>query len=256
MKKLTVKQVAKLSGVSVRALHHYDEIGILRPAFLGENGYRYYGEEELLRLQQILIHRELGIALGDIAKLIDAPGFDRLSALRQQRERLAAEAIRFAQLVTTIDRTIASLQGEITMKNAELYRGISPDKQAEYEAWLIDRYGDGVVPEIALSRKTYAQLSADEQQAMQSKLQEIEEGLAEGMRRGLPTGSPSLDPLLHRHREWVAFMWGRPCPPEAYAGLADTYLAHADFVARYEAIAPGFAMYLANSMKVFAHRLE
>lgn len=129
MKKLTVKQVAKLSGVSVRALHHYDEIGILRPAFLGENGYRYYGEDELLRLQQILIHRELGIALGDIAKLIDAPGFDRLSALRQQRERLAAEAIRFAQLVTTIDRTIASLQGEITMKNAELYRGISPDNR-------------------------------------------------------------------------------------------------------------------------------
>lgn len=255
MTKLTVKQVAKLSGVSVRALHHYDEIGLLRPAFLGDNGYRYYGDAELLRLQQILIHRELGIPLSEIAAIIDAPGFDRLSALREQRERLAAEAQRFAQLVRTIDRTIARLQGEVTMKNAELYQGISPDKQAEYEAWLIDRYGAPMEADIARSRRAFAELTAAEQQAAQTALQGIEEGLAEGLRRGIPTGSPSLDPLLQRHRDWVASMWGKPCPPEAYAGLADLYLAHPDFIARYEAIEPGFANYLATSMKVFSRRL-
>ena len=76
----TVKQVAKLSGVSVRTLHHYDEIGLLEPAAVGGNGYRYYGREELLRLQQILFHRELGIPLDQIGRLLDAPGFDRIAA--------------------------------------------------------------------------------------------------------------------------------------------------------------------------------
>jgi DNA-binding transcriptional MerR regulator len=255
MKQLTVMEVAKASGVSVRALHHYDQIGLLKPAFLGENGYRYYGEAELLRLQQILIHRELGIPLGDIAAILDAPGFDRLKALEAQRHRLAAEAKRYAQLVRTIDRTIASLQGARVMKNAELYQGLAPEKQAEYEAWLIDTYGGDMPSRIADSRRKYADLTDPEKQKLQDELYQLEQGLAEGLRRGLPMGSPSLDPLLARHRDWVAFMWGRPCPPEAYAGLADLYLSHPDFIARYETIEPGFASYLAGSMKVYAHRV-
>jgi DNA-binding transcriptional MerR regulator len=254
MKRLTVNEVSKASGVSVRALHHYDEIGLLKPAFLGENRYRYYGDEELLRLQQILIHRELGIPLSEIGAILDAPGFDRLKALRQQRDRLAVEAKRYAQLVRTIDRTIASLQGDRNMRNADLYKGIAPEKQAEYEAWLVDRYGD-MKERIAFSHKGYAELGDDEKTKLQHELYEIEQGIAEGFRRGIPMGSPSLDPLLNRHREWVALMWGRACPPEAYAGLADLYLSHPDFIARFEAIEVGFAEYLAGSMKVHARRL-
>ena len=83
----TVKQVAKLSGVSIRTLHHYDEIGLLKPARVGANGYRYYGRDELLRLQQILFHRELGFALDEIQKLLGAADFDRKAALRAHRER-------------------------------------------------------------------------------------------------------------------------------------------------------------------------
>ena len=141
MKLLTVKQVAKISGVSVRALHHYDEIGLLKPASIGRNGYRYYGRDELLRLQQILLHRELDIPLVEIRAILDDPKFDQLDALRAQREKLAAEAKRYAELVRTIDRTIADLNGDSAMQNAELYKGISAEKQAEYEKWLIEKYG-------------------------------------------------------------------------------------------------------------------
>ena len=84
MKMLTVKQVAKLSGVSVRALHHYDEIGLLKPASTGRNRYRYYGEEELLRLQQILLHRELDIPLNEIGAILDDPGFNQLAGHDQR----------------------------------------------------------------------------------------------------------------------------------------------------------------------------
>src|SRR6478752_8804530 len=108
----TVKQLARLSGVSVRTLHHYDEIGLLRPAFVGENRYRYYGRDELLRLQDILFHRELGVPLQDIALLLDGTGRDRLTILREHRARLAERTERSRQLVCTIDRTIADLTGE------------------------------------------------------------------------------------------------------------------------------------------------
>src|SRR4051812_13151083 len=91
----TVKQLADLSGVSVRTLHHYDAIGLLKPASVGSNGYRQYGREELLRLQQILFQRELGLSLEQIRRAQDAPGFDRAKALREHREKLLQEAERF-----------------------------------------------------------------------------------------------------------------------------------------------------------------
>jgi DNA-binding transcriptional MerR regulator len=125
MKRYTVHELARLSGLSVRALHHYDEIGLLKPAFIGENRYRYYGRDELLRLQQILFHRELGLPLQQIAALLDEPGFDRIAALKQHRARLQAEAKRYRQLVTTIDRTIADLEGDSAMDSAGLYKGFS-----------------------------------------------------------------------------------------------------------------------------------
>lgn len=254
MTKYTVKQVAKLSGVSVRALHHYDHIGLLKPAHIGTNRYRYYGEDELLRLQQILIHRELDIPLAEIGAVIDAPGFDRLVTLRAQREKLDREAKRYAELVETIDRTIARLKGERAMQDADLYKGIAPERQAEYEAWLNDRFGGDMPERIELSRKNYDQLSDDEKQGLQDELRELEEGLAEGLRRGVPPQARSLDPLLERHRNWVAFMWAKPCPPEAYSGLADLYLSHPDFIARFETIQSGFAEYLATAMKAYAKR--
>jgi DNA-binding transcriptional MerR regulator len=256
MKMLTVKQVAKLSGVSVRALHHYDEIGLLKPASIGRNRYRYYGQDELLRLQQILLHRELDIPLSEIGAILDDPKFDQLEALRQQRDKLAGEAKRYAQLVRTIDRTIASLNGESAMKNADLYKGISAEKQAEYEAWLIETYGGDMPKHIEISKKKYAEMSEAEKQALNDELITVETAWADAMKNGVPPDSRSLDPLLKRHRAWVAAMWDRPCPPEAYAGLADLHLSHPDFISRYEAIAAGFSDYHAASMKAYAERLS
>ena len=255
MKMLTVKQVAKVSGVSVRALHHYDEIGLLKPASIGRNRYRYYGREELLRLQQILLHRELDIPLGEIAAILDGPDFNQLQALRQQREKLAAEAERYAELVRTIDRTIASLNGDQAMQNEDLYKGISPEKQAEYEAWLIEKYGGDLPQYIARSRKKYAAMTDAEKAELQNELRSVEAAWADAMKNGVPAESTALDPLLRRHRAWVAAMWDRPCPPGAYHGLADLHLSHPDFVSRYDTIAPGFSDYHAASMKAYAQRL-
>ncbi|WP_196258741.1 MerR family transcriptional regulator [Pelagibacterium limicola] len=251
----TVKRVAELAGVSVRALHHYDAISLLRPAHTGTNGYRYYDRENLLRLQQILIHRELGIPLAEIADILDDPGFDRLEALMKQRERIAGETQRLSGMLRTIDRTIAELKGDRAMKDADLYTGIvDPKKQAEYERWLVDTYGPDMADRIAQSKAVMASQPEGAMQQQMAELEPIERGLAEAMQRGIAADDPVNDALIEAHRAWVGKMWDKPCPPQAYAGLADMYLAHPDFAARYEAIAPGFTIWLTEAMKSWAAR--
>lgn len=254
MKELTVKQLAAISGVTVRTLHHYDEIGLLTPAHVGANGYRYYGRAELMRLQRILFHRELGVPLGEIAELLALEGEDQVGVLMRHRERLEAERARFRVLIETIDRTVASIKGETHMSNTDLYQGFSAEKQADYEAWLVERYGASMQERLDLSRKAMAKMSEAEQAALMDTLKDIETGLVEGMKRGIDPAAEPVDRMIARHRAWVAVAWDKPCPPDAYAGLADMYLSHPDFVARYEALGPGFAVWLTDAMKAHAIR--
>jgi DNA-binding transcriptional MerR regulator len=254
MKELTVKQLAAISGVTVRTLHHYDEIGLLTPAHVGANGYRYYGRAELMRLQRILFHRELGVPLGEIAELLALEGEDQVGVLMRHRERLEAERARFRILIETIDRTVASIKGETHMSNTDLYQGFSAEKQADYEAWLVERYGASMQERLDLSRKAMGKMSEAEQAALVDTLKDIETGLVEGMKRGIDPAAEPVDRMIARHRAWVAVAWDKPCPPDAYAGLADLYLSHPDFVARYEALGPGFAEWLTDAMKAHAIR--
>ena len=253
---LTVKQLAAISGVTVRTLHHYDQVGLLKPACMGANGYRYYGREQLLRLQRILFHRELGVPLSEIARLLELEGENQIGILRQHREKLEAERERYGTLIETIDRTIAELRGERIMANAELYKGFSPEKQAGYEAWLIERYGQPMRDGVERAKTALGSLPPAERKAaietLAKELQEVEEALAAALRNNVDPGSEAIDGLITRHRAWVAAMWGRPCAADAYAGLADLYLAHPDFVARYEHIEKGFARYLSTAMKLHA----
>lgn len=252
MKSLTVKQLAGISGVTVRTLHHYSEIGLLKPAYIGSNGYRYYGTRELLRLQRILFHRELGVPLAAISSLLELEGEDQIAVLRQHRVRLKEQRERYGILIETIDRTIADLQAGCTLANHALYRGFSPEKQAGYEAWLIQRSGEGMRARIEESHRSYSSLAPAEQQALLAELRELEQDLAGALRSGVDPGAATVDGLLRRHRAWVAAMWGRPCSLESYAGLADLYASHPDFVARYEGLEPGFTDYLTRAMKLHA----
>jgi len=253
-KDLTVTQLATLSGVTVRALHYYDEIGLLSPAFVGANGYRYYGRKEQLRLQHILFHRELGVPLSAIGELLDLEGEDQIAVLQQHRKKLAAERERYRVLIETIDRTVEELRGEGSMANARLYEGFSSEKQAGYEAWLLQRYGEPMREGIERSRKSYGKMSRTEQEALGRELREVEAALAGALRDGLEPAAQEVDALIKRHRAWVAAMWGRPCSEDRYSGLADLYLSHPDFLARYEQIGTGFAEYLASAMKLHASK--
>lgn len=255
MSNYTVKQLASLSGVSIRALHHYDEIGLLKPAFTGENNYRYYGRAELLRLQDILFHRELGLPLKDIGDLLSTNGHDRVTILIGHRKLLAQQMKRSRQLLRTIDRTIADLNGEDVMNNKELYKGFDPKKQAEHEAWLIDNNGPKMREAIDTSKAHVSKLGKDGMQDALAEGEAAEAALAEYFLSGEAPDAEAASPALERHRAWVAGMWGRECSPAAYGGLADMYLAHPDFRTRYEAHGAGFTEWLTSAMKAHAARL-
>ena len=121
----TVKQVAALSGVSVRTLHFYDETGLLKPASTGANGYRFYEEPQLLALQQILFYRELGFELRQIRPLLDRPDFQRIDALRSHRSALEERLTQTRRLLETIDHTVAHLKGTKPMTGEQIFAGFT-----------------------------------------------------------------------------------------------------------------------------------
>lgn len=121
----TVKKLAKISGVSIRTLRFYDEIGLLKPAYYGDNNYRYYEEEQLLMLQQILFYRELSFPLNDIQKIINSDDFNKIDSLISHKQVHAQNLNRTKKLIKTIDQTIAHLRGKITMRDEELFVGFA-----------------------------------------------------------------------------------------------------------------------------------
>jgi DNA-binding transcriptional MerR regulator len=254
MARYTVKQLARLSGVSVRTLHHYDEIGLLKPASVGENRYRYYDREELLRLQDIMFHRELGVPLKDISRLLATDQRDRADILVRHRVVLAERVKRFRQLLRTIDRTISDLSGDKAMKDKELYKGFGPEKQAEYEDWLVDRFGDDMRARLDENKAKVAALGAEGLAARLAEGEAAGVALAGAFKAGAAPEDPANAPLLARHQAWIATMWERACPPEAYAGLGDLYLAHPDFRANFDKNGEGFTGWLAAAMKAHAAR--
>jgi DNA-binding transcriptional MerR regulator len=252
MKRYTVKQVARLSGVTVRTLHFYDEIDLLKPAYYGENGYRYYEKDQLLGLQQILFYRELDVPLEQIRAILRNPGFDRLATLKAHRARLEGETKRYRKLVRTIDSTIAELNGARTMANEQLFEGFSPEKQRQYEQDLVDRLGEGVKAKIDESWKRIKGWTREEFQASSERWQSFLTELGALAGAGKAADSAAVQALIPRHRQWLERYWtpGR----ESYIGLGRLYADHPDFRKQFDAVTPGLADFCAEAMRVYAER--
>jgi DNA-binding transcriptional MerR regulator len=252
LKVFTVSEVAKASGVSVRALHHYDEIGLLKPGHVGVNGYRYYGRDELLRLQQVLFHRELGLPLEEIRQVLDDPGFDRVAALRAHRVRLMAEAKRYRDLVKTLDATLAELEGATDVEEQAIFKGFDPEKQAQHEAWLVERYGDQVQTRIDEAKARFKGWKQTDLDRVQAEFAAMEDELVQAMAAGLPADSEAVRAIARRLHAWIGRSWNREVTAAAFNGLAILYEENPDFRARYEARAAGLTDYLAAAVKAFA----
>ncbi|MHB1477491.1 MAG: MerR family transcriptional regulator, partial [Coriobacteriia bacterium] len=138
---LTVSEVARLANVSVRTLHHYDEIGLLVPGGRTDAGYRLYGDDDLRRLQEILLFRELEIPLEDIARLLAGGAFDRRAALELQHEMLLQKAVRTEALIASVERTINAERTGVRMTKEEMFEVFGDFDPAEYEEEVQERWG-------------------------------------------------------------------------------------------------------------------
>ncbi len=252
MKRYTVKQVGKLSGVTVRTLHFYDEIGLLKPAYYGDNGYRYYEKDQLLTLQQILFYRELNVPLEQIKAILATPGFDRLRALKAHRARLENEVKRHRQLLRTIDGTIAELEGAKTMASEEMFSGFSPEKQKQYEKDLVDRFGPGVQTKIDESKQRVKGWTKADFEAATERWNAFLESLGVLARDGKAADSAEVQALIPEHRAWLEQYW-TPVR-ESYIGLGRLYADHPDFRKQFDAVEPGLADFCAEAMRVYAER--
>jgi DNA-binding transcriptional MerR regulator len=252
----TTAEVVRLSGVTSRTLRHYDAIGLLRPAGTAPGGQREYGRAELLRLQQVLVLRELGVGLGAIGEILDAadraeaapgapdPARVRADRLRAHHAALLAERDRLDRLARTVAATVESLEGGTAMPTEKLYEGFD---HRRYEAEARRRWGDAAVDR---STRAWEDLSVDERAAHQKRGDAISAGLAELLAAGTPVTDPAVRDLVARHHAWVALFWTPDA--ETYRSLAAMYVDDPRFAATYDAVAPGLAVYLRDAVAAHA----
>lgn len=251
MIRYSVKKLAKLAGVSVRTLHLYDEIGLLKPAIRTEAKYRMYGENELLRLQQILFYKELDFPLQEIGWILDAPGFDLLTALGNHKKALEAKQSRIETLLLTIDKTMFNLKEGTMLKHEELYEGLSQETADAYRKEAIGAYGTEAV-EVA--EKSLRSLTKTDFEALKRESLEISSGLA-SMTGNDPT-SEVVQRQIARHYEVIRKFWGTSGSTdpqaEAYKGLGDLYVNDERFTQIDGQPNPIFALFMQKAMAYFA----
>lgn len=241
---LTVKQLSKLAGVTPRTLHHYDEIGLLKPTRVGENGYRYYGEESVLRLQQILFYRELGIALDDIKKIMGRRDFDVMGALRSHKEALQKQVRRLNRLIDTVDNTINHLKGNTLMSNKAYFEGFSEEEQEKYAKEAEELYGAESVRESNRKWKAYPQ---EKKEAIMAEGQALYTALIAAMPKG--PASSEAQAGVERWRRHLEYFW-TPNLDQLLA-LASGYNDDPRFKANFDKMHPQLAGFMREAVTVY-----
>lgn len=251
MRQYSVKNLAKLAGVSVRTLHYYDRLGLLKPSVRTEAKYRLYGEKELIRLQQILFYKELDFSLSEILALLKDPDFNVLTALESHKLALQARQYRLSTLLVTIDKTISTIKGErVMLTNEELYEGFP--KGQEYRQEAVANYGEDEVEASEQNLRQrgkagFEQLKADQKDIAKTLMSLVAQD---------PT-SASVQQQIARHYANIRGFWGEElCQSknmaEAYKGLAQLYIDDPRFTSQNGQENPAYAVFLQKAMVHFA----
>ncbi|HEU4617112.1 MAG TPA: MerR family transcriptional regulator [Gammaproteobacteria bacterium] len=267
-----VGDVAEQSGVSIRTLHHYDEIGLLRPSARSASGYRLYDDADLLRLQQILIGRELGLSLEQIRRSLDDPAFDRRTALLEQRAALERRAARATRMIEAIDAALGVLDEIAAARTADttaeatteaatmnekrnanvdmkkIFDGFDP---AEYEDEVKERWGGTEAYEV--SRRRAASYTEEDWKRFREEQGAIYSAALAALAAGDRPDSPEAMDVAERHRLSID-RWFYPCSPKMHAGLADLWEADDRFRKNIDKHGAGLTAFLAAAVRANAER--
>jgi len=242
-----IGKVARMSGVTSRTLRHYDDIGLLTPAWTGADGRRRYGQPELLRLQHILVLRELGTSLDRIARIVntDDPS-TTIAMLRDHLAGLTAERERYARLAATVARTIDSIEKGKSMTASHVFDGFAHER---YEPEARDRWGDAAVDR---SNASWERLGDEGKKRHLRIDREIVEALGAAVRVGFGAESDEVQEIVARHHAWLSEIWTPDA--NAYRSLTQMYVDDERFKAHYDEVAPGAAELLRDAAALYAER--
>jgi DNA-binding transcriptional MerR regulator len=243
----TVKQLSQLAGITPRALHYYDEIGLLQPSRVGANGYRYYDEEALLRLQQILLYRELDLPLERIKQIMGRPDFDVLQALESHKAELSQRIARLNVLVCTVNQTLEHLKGNQAMSKQQFFEGFNDEQQAEYEKEVMQTYDPATVK---ASVKKWNAYTAEEKKQIGEEGNAAYQALLAAMPKG--PASPEAQAAVVLWRRQIEYFW---IPDdEQTLGLAQGYISDQRFKASFDKIHPQLAEFLLAAVKAYLNK--
>ncbi|RWZ52389.1 MerR family transcriptional regulator [Halobacillus fulvus] len=250
-----VKEVANLSGVSIRTLHHYDHIGLLSPAEVSESGYRLYGEKEVERLQQILFFKEMEVPLGSIKRILDDPNFDPEEALRQHRTYLVKEKERLERILSSLETTLDSMNGGRVMSDQERLGAFDnrelEEHRQKYEEEVKERWGETDAYKESL--KKTSRYSEEDWEAIHKEASAVDSKLADLMDKG--PDDPEVQRLIDQKRQHITDYY-YTCTPEIFRGLADLYVDDPCFTKNIEKVKRGYASFLREAMHIYCDRLN
>jgi DNA-binding transcriptional MerR regulator len=250
----TIQELSQMAGISSRTLRYYEQFGLLKPARRNGSGYRIYTEAEVDKLQQILFYRELDVSLECIKDLIEKPSFEVLQALKDHREKLLEKRAQLNILIENVEKTIASKEGRIKMKDAEKFEGFKKaliaDNEEKYGKEIRTLYGDKVVNRSNEKLKEMTQADFEEATRLSTAVMET---LQAAFKTGNPAGTLAQK-AADLHRQWLSYYWDS-YNKEAHAGLAQMYVYDQRFRIYYDKEQPGTAEFLRDAVLIYTGKM-
>ncbi len=245
MKEYSIQQLATLAGVSVRTLHYYHEIGLLTPAHVKSNGYRYYGEKQLLLLQQILFFKELEFPLDEIKRIVKSPYFDMETALQEQKKMLLLKRKRVEKLIQTIHKTLQSMKQDEKLQDEELYDAFKDDDVKQYQDEVKQRWGNTDAYKQSMAR--VGKMTKAQMDKFKEDGKKFTQKLADAMDKDIQ--SKEVQDLIVEHYKGIQFFYD--CPLDMYRNLGKMYVDDARFTAYYDTFRPGLAVFVRDAIEYF-----
>lgn len=245
----TVKQLAKLAGVTRRTLHYYDEVGLLKPSRNSDNGYRYYDEEALIRLQQILLYRELDMPLDQIRAVINQTDFDILAALDSHKSALRKRIHHLENVIKTVEDTIDHLKGKRKMTKKQLFDVFNEEQISDYEKEAMQMYDPAIVN---ASYQKWNNYSRSEKEKIGEEGNAIYLDIIATMPRG--ADSPEVQSCIARWHRHMEYFWSPD--KDQLVGLAEHYSTDPRFKKNFDKIHPDLAEFMAKAVKIYVDRMK
>lgn len=239
---LSISETANLFGISVRTLHYYDEIGILKPAKVSDAGYRYYDDLAMEQLQQILFYRELEFSLKEIAAMISRPDYDKTDALKKHRALLLLKRRHLDELISLVEDTL----GGVDMKTQKITAAEIAAVKKQYAVEAEQRWGKTAA--YKESQEKYASYGEAEKVASAEEAREIFSAFARLM--DVPPADPKVQALVKKWREHIT-KYHYQCTKEILAGLGQMYIADERFTKNLDAYGDGTAAYISKAIAVY-----